>query len=686
MLAVRLHGLRPAVDAAPDRAARSAAGHLGAHRAPRVPRAGVPDGQLHLRRRRQHPLGPREHRPAHPPLDRPRVRLGADHLLPADVALRRGRAPRRGLRVRRAPRGRRGLGAAQPAALDVPGGRRRTAASCARSQERSFAWLDGLEPGRHALVEVPGYTHLDVFFGRDAERDVFGHVVAAHCAELPTPGGVRVGGEGLLWKPQHSTRRRVSVASRPTVRCCGCAPTTSSSRSSGWATTTRSGPSTTATASACFAYTRQMLGGSRSDAEDVLQDVFLRAYGALRNDDRPVTLRAWLYRVAHNRCIDHLRRPRPAGGRDLRALAHAGARPARPRRRAARTCAAWCRTSSACPSSSARRCSCASSTASPTPSWPTPWTPRCPRSSRCSCARASASSRPARRATRRAWTSAPTSSAPTGAACAPAGARAGTCATATAAASTARRCAASTRASRRSCRAAPGRSRPWPSCWASAARRRAPRAPAPAPAARPPCRRRHRRHRHRDEGRRHRLLRRRRRRRRGRGAPARQRRRARPPRRAPRAPRGARARGRRRRAPVKAPLARAIDPVRDAELAGIRAARKAARARARSTTTPAAATEPATGSVAAPAPAAGGTVAPEEAQTGGAMAPDEDAMPDPSGTGAVGAPSPDDPAATPGPTTPPATPPTPGQGSRRRPRPSTRALRSPGPPRRPPAG
>jgi RNA polymerase sigma factor (sigma-70 family) len=61
-----------------------------------------------------------------------------------------------------------------------------------------------------------------------------------------------------------------------------------------------------------FAYTRQMLGGSRSDAEDVLQDVFLRAYGALRNDDRPVTLRAWLYRVAHNRCIDHLRRPVPA--------------------------------------------------------------------------------------------------------------------------------------------------------------------------------------------------------------------------------------------------------------------------------------------------------------------------------------------------------------------------------------
>src|SRR5918997_295715 len=61
-----------------------------------------------------------------------------------------------------------------------------------------------------------------------------------------------------------------------------------------------------------FAYVRQMLSpGSRQDAEDVMQDVFVRAYGALRADDREVNLRAWLYRVAHNRCIDHLRRPTP---------------------------------------------------------------------------------------------------------------------------------------------------------------------------------------------------------------------------------------------------------------------------------------------------------------------------------------------------------------------------------------
>src|SRR5918997_2757244 len=62
-----------------------------------------------------------------------------------------------------------------------------------------------------------------------------------------------------------------------------------------------------------FAYARQMLSaGPRQDAEDVLQDVFVRAYGALRSDSREINVRAWLYRVAHNRCIDHLRRPRPA--------------------------------------------------------------------------------------------------------------------------------------------------------------------------------------------------------------------------------------------------------------------------------------------------------------------------------------------------------------------------------------
>jgi RNA polymerase sigma factor (sigma-70 family) len=60
-----------------------------------------------------------------------------------------------------------------------------------------------------------------------------------------------------------------------------------------------------------FAYTRQMLPGSRQDAEDALQDVFVRAYEGLRSNGRELALRAWLYRVAHNRCVDELRRPPP---------------------------------------------------------------------------------------------------------------------------------------------------------------------------------------------------------------------------------------------------------------------------------------------------------------------------------------------------------------------------------------
>ena len=56
-----------------------------------------------------------------------------------------------------------------------------------------------------------------------------------------------------------------------------------------------------------LAYARHMLLGN-SEAEDIVQDVFLRAYGALRTGEREIAVRPWLYRVAHNRCIDYVRR------------------------------------------------------------------------------------------------------------------------------------------------------------------------------------------------------------------------------------------------------------------------------------------------------------------------------------------------------------------------------------------
>ena len=86
---------------------------------------------------------------------------------------------------------------------------------------------------------------------------------------LQAPAGPRTGSDG------------------PSARCCACGPTSSS------CALFRAGSEEAFRVihdryrQRLFAYARQMLGGSRQDAEDALQDVFLRAYGALRADDRP---------------------------------------------------------------------------------------------------------------------------------------------------------------------------------------------------------------------------------------------------------------------------------------------------------------------------------------------------------------------------------------------------------------
>jgi RNA polymerase sigma factor (sigma-70 family) len=52
---------------------------------------------------------------------------------------------------------------------------------------------------------------------------------------------------------------------------------------------------------------------SKEDAEDILQDVFASAYNAILADTREINARPWLYRIARNRCLNHLRRPVPDG-------------------------------------------------------------------------------------------------------------------------------------------------------------------------------------------------------------------------------------------------------------------------------------------------------------------------------------------------------------------------------------
>lgn len=61
-----------------------------------------------------------------------------------------------------------------------------------------------------------------------------------------------------------------------------------------------------------LAFCRHMLG-SREDAEDVLQEVFAAAFNAILADERPINARPWLYRIARNRSLNHLRRAQPIG-------------------------------------------------------------------------------------------------------------------------------------------------------------------------------------------------------------------------------------------------------------------------------------------------------------------------------------------------------------------------------------
>jgi RNA polymerase sigma factor (sigma-70 family) len=61
-----------------------------------------------------------------------------------------------------------------------------------------------------------------------------------------------------------------------------------------------------------LSFCRHMLG-SREDAEDVLQEVFAAAFNAVLADDREINVRPWLYRIARNRSLNHLRRASAVG-------------------------------------------------------------------------------------------------------------------------------------------------------------------------------------------------------------------------------------------------------------------------------------------------------------------------------------------------------------------------------------
>ncbi len=58
------------------------------------------------------------------------------------------------------------------------------------------------------------------------------------------------------------------------------------------------------------------LTGTLTEAEDMVQEAFLRAFKALETFEGRASLRAWLYKIAHNLCLNHVQR-RPPGWESL---------------------------------------------------------------------------------------------------------------------------------------------------------------------------------------------------------------------------------------------------------------------------------------------------------------------------------------------------------------------------------
>ncbi|OMF22087.1 RNA polymerase sigma factor SigW [Paenibacillus sp. FSL H8-0548] len=63
---------------------------------------------------------------------------------------------------------------------------------------------------------------------------------------------------------------------------------------------------------------------SRQEAEDVVQDTFLRVYKNLDRYDDTLKFSTWIYRIATNLCIDRLRKRKPTYSLDAESHDHEG--------------------------------------------------------------------------------------------------------------------------------------------------------------------------------------------------------------------------------------------------------------------------------------------------------------------------------------------------------------------------
>ena len=63
---------------------------------------------------------------------------------------------------------------------------------------------------------------------------------------------------------------------------------------------------------------------NRQEAEDVVQDTFLRVYRNLDRYDESMKFSTWIYRIATNLCIDRLRKRKPSYSLDAESSDHEG--------------------------------------------------------------------------------------------------------------------------------------------------------------------------------------------------------------------------------------------------------------------------------------------------------------------------------------------------------------------------
>ncbi len=57
-----------------------------------------------------------------------------------------------------------------------------------------------------------------------------------------------------------------------------------------------------------FVYIKRITNFSNADAEDILQEVFIKIYENLNDYDADFKFSSWIYRIAHNHAISHYRK------------------------------------------------------------------------------------------------------------------------------------------------------------------------------------------------------------------------------------------------------------------------------------------------------------------------------------------------------------------------------------------